>query len=75
MQLQGKANWIIVGANYWRREREVTFVRLAYAAQKTKKMCGDGHCFNVSYKTRQWITHQFMPLTFDPYRADNTVYY
>jgi len=31
MQLLGKANWIIVGANCWRREREVTFVRLAYA--------------------------------------------
>jgi len=32
MQLLGKANWIIVGANCWRREREVTFVRIAYAA-------------------------------------------
>jgi len=25
-------------------------------------MCGDGHCFNVSYKTRQCITHQFMQI-------------
>jgi len=32
LQLLGKANWIIVGTNCWRREREVTFVRLAYAA-------------------------------------------
>ena len=26
------------------------------------KMCGAGHRYNVSYKTRQCITHQFMQI-------------
>jgi len=84
MQLLGKAKWIIVGANCWGWECEVTFVRLAYAVHnilnfrlsktvckwqmidlswnRKPKMCGDGRCFNVSYKTRQCITHQFMQI-------------
>ena len=32
------------------------------SCNRKPKMCGDGHCFNVSYKTRQCITHQFMQI-------------